>query len=471
MDDNFLPERIEPLPDALPPEDTRLVRDLQIVYQSEVDRHKRSLERVRARLAQEEAFNRVSLPTPEEPLKGKIMNIKNVMEAKGISWGKNSSSPLMQAKKPSSFVRTVSLGLVAAVAAITILSFILSSNVLYSAQTLVGKIGQEHQSPAISHGKQVCTFSTTTNYAVGSKLLVAPNLDWSTQGQIAVAGDDAFQVVSAHDCQTAFSQALQKNYTVRWSPDGSKVVIASTKRTLDVFDRQGHSLLHKTFAQLGADSAGDVFWSSDSTQLVFVSENDHENSFSDSIKSVNVSSGRNVTTLMTLPTDRLPIFFSPDGKFFITTQTNAANTKEYDFWDLNRKKQVSTLLSPIPDSRGMVTFSPDGSQVAIAENKQVEIYTTANGKLISSFRAAQMPTHGSMSLAWSPDGKYLAEGTNAITIYDVQTMKAVTTFGQVDAQHTITTLAWAPDSKGLVFATGPIAISSPEGTVQVWTLG
>lgn len=468
-DDNFSPEQIEQLPDALPREDTRLMSELQAVYQPAAENHQRSLERVRARLAQEEALNRRSLPQQRQQPEGKILMLKEkkVMEDKNVSWGINSSPTLSQAKKRGSLVRIVGLSLVAAVAAITILSFMLFSGLLPSPIQTAGK-GQSQQSQAISNGREVCTF--TTSYAVVHGEPWGPTLDWSTQGQIAVSGDNTFQIASANNCQVAFSQPLQQQYTVRWSPDGSKVVRVGTSHTLDMLDRQGHSLLHVTFSQLGADSVSDAFWSSDSTKLLFVSESDSGNGFSDSIKSVNVSGGSNITTLMTLPPDYMPAFFSPDGEFFITSHMNAANTKEFDFWDLNKKKQVSTLLSPLPDLSALTAISPDGSQVAVANGKQIEIYTTADGRRASSFSTAQSFTDSSMSIAWSPDGKYLAEGTNAITIYNVQAKSAVATFGQVDAQHAITTLAWAPDSKGLVSATGPIANSSSEATVHVWAL-
>jgi WD40 repeat protein len=471
-EDNFSPEQIEQLPDALPLEDASLVRALQTVYQSEADSHKHSLEHVRARLAQQEVSGHISLPTQSKPLEGKIIDIKEkiIMEARNASQEMSSSVPRPQGKKRGSMMRTVGMSIIAAVAIITILSFTIVSNGLLPTQQTPGNgsstIGG--QSQTMSNGRQVCTF--TTSYAVVNSIPWGPNLDWSTQGQIAASGYNTFQIASANSCQVAFSQPLQQNYTIRWSPDGSKVVMAGTSHTLDVFDRQGHSILHLTFAQLGADSVGDVFWSSDSTKLIFVSETSGGNEFSESIKSVNVSGGSNITTLMTLPPNCVPAFFSPDGKFFITSQIGNANQKVFAFWDLNKKKQVSTFLNPLPAIRAITVLSPDGSQVAVAEDKQIVIYTTADGKLASSFSAAQRSTVRPTSIAWSPDGKYLAEGTNTITIYDVQTKKAVATFGQVDAQHTITTLAWAPDGKGLVSATGTIDNSSPEATVHVWAL-
>jgi WD40 repeat protein len=53
-------------------------------------------------------------------------------------------------------------------------------------------------------------------------------------------------------------------------------------------------------------------------------------------------------------------------------------------------------------------------------------------------------------LAWSPNGKYLAESATSINIYDVNAKRIVTTFGKVGANHKIFSVAWAPDGSGLV---------------------
>ena len=170
---------------------------------------------------------------------------------------------------------------------------------------------------------------------------------------------------------------------------------------------------------------------------------------------------------MTLPPNYLPVSFSADGKSFITTQHNA-NGRIFAFWDLNNKKQVSTFLSTLSETPGITAISPDGSQVAVAEDGQIDIYNTANGRQASSFSAARMPSNRPTNIAWSPDGKYLAEGMNSITIYDVQAKRAVATFGRVDARHAITALAWAPDSGGLVSAA--IDNGYPDSAVYVWAL-
>jgi WD40 repeat protein len=74
------------------------------------------------------------------------------------------------------------------------------------------------------------------------------------------------------------------------------------------------------------------------------------------------------------------------------------------------------------------------------------------------------------ALAWSPDGKYLAESGSDMHIWNVKTRHIVATFGKVDKIHWIATLAWSPDSTMLVSSTNVIQKNDAQNTVHVWKL-
>ncbi len=108
--------------------------------------------------------------------------------------------------------------------------------------------------------------------------------------------------------------------------------------------------------------------------------------------------------------------------------------------------------------------------IALDSEDKIEIYSTDTWKLLASFEDKKSPNMGA-SLAWSPNGKNLAEVSQAIKIYDVAAKKLATTLGQTDAQNTITDLAWSPDSTGLATSTMVLSNDQPSDlTVNLWAL-
>jgi len=378
----------------------------------------------------------------------------------------------------------VGLSLVAAVAIVTILSFTIFSGVLRPASqttnkgqtTITGAPGQQQQSqqPAISNGKLVCSVGLDVRALPPFDYSIT-RVDWSAQGKIAASSEGNFTTFSAKDC-SAKSTKPTTAYEASWSPDGKKLVTAdSSAAALNVLDSNGNSIANIPFTQLGAVSIGDLTWSSDSTKLIFISlESNHQSS----IKSVDAANGGNLKTLMKIPTDSGAsgaLQLSPDGRYALMVQLNkSAKRKDHSIWDVNTGKKVSDL--PPDDGNGgfsAAAFSPDSSLFAMGGNNKVQIYSTADGKLQSSFNDPDAGTgvKDVGALAWSPDGKYLAESEASINIYDVNAKKIVTTFGKVGANHKIFSVAWAPDNSGLVSSADLTPDDGHSQTlVNVWAL-
>jgi WD40 repeat protein len=320
----------------------------------------------------------------------------------------------------------------------------------------------------VSTARQVCSFSAGPKVTI-NELYWSPQLAWSTQGQIAAAGYSNVKAFSAKNCAATFSQSIQENYEASWSPDGKKLAtVTAGNGALYVLDNHGNVIAHPTFTQLGSLSVGSAVWSSDSAKLIFVSD---ESNHQQRVKSVDANGG-NAATLMTLPANSGGVILSPDGKYLLLDAFDMkAKSKIFSIWDVNSGKKVWEISST--SGFGPLAFSPDGSMLALGKNGQVQIYATTSGKLLTSFQNNSTLPRGGSTLVWSPDGKYLAESSDVIHIYDVNAQKTVATFGQVDNQHWITTLVWSPDSKGLASSTILLKVDVPadtDNTVNVWKL-
>jgi len=450
---------------------TRLIQHLQVCSQEYERENEHSLDRIWSRLTQRQEYPVFlwaqrkwpqAQPIPLSRKERKAMQSHPSLRA-------INRPPSSQPKQRHSRRGVVSISLLVAVALITIVSFTIFSNVLRPAVlttgkgTITGALGQQQhvqQQKTISNGSLVCSVGID-NPLIGVVPREVP-VDWSAQGEIAAASTSNVTMFSAKDCSTKISKPLPESYIEKWSPDGNKLVLPNlSSHALNVLDSNGNSIANIPFTALGTGLFGPVIWSSDSTKLIFVA--DHASKGPESIKSIDVPTGSNEKTLMTLPANSGVILLSPDGsKSFMSVKK-----KLLSIWDVNSGKKVSDI-----PSGGIFAdaFSPDGSLLALDDGSQMQIYATATGKVVTSLGNNGSSARG-IQLAWSPDGRYLAQSERAISIYDVKAGKAVATFGQIDEKHRIDALAWAPDSTGLVSSTSLIGQKdASQVSVNVWKL-
>jgi WD40 repeat protein len=235
----------------------------------------------------------------------------------------------------------------------------------------------------------------------------------------------------------------------------------------------------KIITKLKDHFVGDAIWSSDSKKLIFTPHDDStpttaqtlkNKTFKESIKAVDISDGNKVTTLSQLPDNYSVVSFSPDGKLALLQHINKERmSKDLAVWDINAGKLLGGNAT-LPEATFDMQLSPDGSLVALDQEGKIDIYTTANGKLLTSFEN-KVTGEGVHTLAWSPDGKYLAESADTIKIFDITAKKLATTFGKVDAKHWITTLVWSPDGAGIASSSMTLDDGQPSDLmVNVWQL-
>ncbi len=141
--------------------------------------------------------------------------------------------------------------------------------------------------------------------------------------------------------------------------------------------------------------------------------------------------------------DRLIASAGLDGRVVITELSDGKTSKVFS--DLDGWCQA-------------VSFSPDSRRVAVSTTDgKISVWNVESGKLLKTLDAKR----GQFSLAWSPDGKYLASGFFSISIWDITTGQIVKTLK--GHSYNIYSLSFSPDGKLL-------ASGSLDSTAGIWNV-
>ena len=127
-------------------------------------------------------------------------------------------------------------------------------------------------------------------------------------------------------------------------------------------------------------------------------------------------------------------------------------------WNLITRRPSSAPINYTNFSGLALALSPDGTELAVGEDKRVQLWKTSVGRRFGK----PIPVAEAIQLAISPDGKILATGDahGIVRLWDLATQKEI---GKPMAgQYAYTTLViFSPDGKTLVTSGG-------QGTIQLW---
>jgi WD40 repeat protein len=125
--------------------------------------------------------------------------------------------------------------------------------------------------------------------------------------------------------------------------------------------------------------------------------------------------------------------FSPDGKIL----ASSGYDRFIKFWDVGRGALLGQVS--IADTPNALTFSADGTKLAVASNLEVTIVDPVSQQIIASVQEA-----GGDSLAFSPDGSHVyANSPGSIKIIDPTASRVTLTFP--DPFVLVPTVSLAPD--------------------------
>jgi WD40 repeat protein len=165
------------------------------------------------------------------------------------------------------------------------------------------------------------------------------------------------------------------------------------------------------------------------------------------------------------------VAWSPGGTTLASG--DSLNISPIILWDAQTGKQMLTLpTGDIPLYLGGLAFSPDGNLLAAGgslmnpanglDNGVLILWNVSSGERVNVLTAG-MSGQRIMSIAWSPDGRWLAAGTYSgrIVLWDMLTLQPVASLdGHADQ---VLGLGWSDDSRLL-------ASNSLDGTVLIWKL-
>jgi WD40 repeat protein len=154
--------------------------------------------------------------------------------------------------------------------------------------------------------------------------------------------------------------------------------------------------------------------------------------------------------------------FSQNNRLLVTGGEHTVTV-----WDLATGKPFRTWQTPGGDITS-VAISPDGHTVAAAHDRGIVLWELLTGWERASFPVWHFKRRG--SLAFSPDGRLLASGTNepssnmdeTIRVWDLATGAALGPFR--GHRYHVNGVAFSPDGRRLATASG-------DTTVLLWDLG
>lgn len=307
-------------------------------------------------------------------------------------------------------------------------------------------------------------FSAPSHFTYSGHSDYVSAVAWSPDGKriASASGDHTVQVEDAvgGGHVLTFRGHASDVACLSWSPDGKYIVSGSIDGTILVWDATSGNRIYTYDGH--SDAVFDVAWSPDGSRIASASNDG-------SVQIWDAFTGTHVISYVSTLSGRLrrspwyAVAWSPDGK-------RIAIGGEGDAVVLD--STTGKVMGYYGNSSGEVhslTWSPDGTFLAIGrDDTTVQIWNVARTTNVYTFMSHNASV---LAVAWSPNGKRIASGdaNGLVLVWDALTGNHVYTYrghadfypGHFTSGQAVDAVAWSPDGQY-------IASGSNDMTVQVW---